>query len=146
VYGPHTSILYSKKASLDGSVSSLAHYFLKSYKLQPGGPGYELTYATTGVLSYFLGLAPTANSETAKDTLHHAFERIARYEGELMKPLLEYLLSKKERGVRIVGPESADPAIRAPTVSFVIVSEDGKTKRVKSRDVVAQFDALGDVR
>jgi hypothetical protein len=61
-----------------------------------------------------------------------------------MRPLVEFLLSPEayNRGVRIVGPESTDPQVRAPTISFVVVGD----KAVRSPDVVKKFDELGDVR
>lgn len=144
VYGPHTSVLYSREASLNNSVTSLAHFFLNTIKLQPGGPGYELTYGTTGVLPYLLSLGEAGGpSESAR--LDLAFQRIAEQEEVLMKPLIGFLLSKRNVGVRIVGPESWAKEDRAPTISFTVVGQDGKTKRLQSRDVVAKFDAVGDV-
>ncbi|KAH9924559.1 PLP-dependent transferase [Fomitopsis serialis] len=51
VYGPHASALYVRASALTSSLSSLAHHFLsvdaKPYKLQPGGPGYEIVYGCT---------------------------------------------------------------------------------------------------
>lgn len=123
-------------------MTSLAHYFLKSLKLQPGGPGYEVTYGTTGVLPYLLQLGGD-EGRSEDDQLRSAFSRIAAHEQQLMQPLIQYLLSKRGVGVRIVGPESNLKEIRAPTISFVVVGEDGKTKRLQSRDVVAKFDAAG---
>lgn len=60
-----------------------------------------------------------------------------------MHLLMDCLLSPEmqARGVRVLGPESADPKIRAPTISFVVVGD----RPVRSPDVVKQFDALGNV-
>lgn len=76
-----------------------------------------------------------------------AFQRIAAHEEALMKPIFDFLLSEeaKKAGVRIVGPESGKVEVRAPTISFVVVGSDGKTKRLQSKDVVAKFDSLGGV-
>ncbi|GJE97863.1 PLP-dependent transferase [Phanerochaete sordida] len=132
VYGPHIGALYARSTSLAHSLTSLAHHFLrvedKSYKLQPGGPGYELAYACTAVPAYLRGLAPAGE-------LDDAWARIAAHEQALVRPLLEYLKGKEARGVRIVGEETAG-AGRAPTVSFVVVGE----RAVSSRDVVRAFD------
>lgn len=141
MYGPHFGALYTRGES-HSKLSSQAHYFLPAqtgspYKLQPGGPGYERSYSATAVLEYLNSLSPSG------DDLDGAFERIAHQEGEIMKPLMDCLLSPemKARGVRVLGPESADPKIRAPTISFVVVGD----RPVRSPDIVKQFDALGDV-
>lgn len=139
VYGPHISALYVRLSSLLGSVSAITHHFLKvdhrSYKLQPGGPGYELVYGTTGVLPYLLSLTPS-------NDLKASFNAIAAHEQKLLQPLLAFLTAPEqtERGVRIVGEES--PGInRVPTISFVVVGE----KATKSSDIVKVFDKEGGV-
>ncbi|KAG9127777.1 hypothetical protein FRC07_009365 [Ceratobasidium sp. 392] len=139
VYGPHSAALYTRAES-HRKLTSLAHYFLpvhegSPYKLQPGGPGYERSYAITAVLEYLQSLG--------SGELEPAFTRIAAHEAALMRPLIECLLSPemRERGVRLLGPESADPNVRAPTISFVVVGDN----TVRSQDVVKQFDVLGNV-
>lgn len=135
VYGPHTSAMYTRRSSRE-ALASLAHYFLSAptYKLAVGGPGYELTYASSVVVEYLKDIA-------GKDDLNAGFAAIARQERALMVPLLEYLLSDaaKARGVRIVGPESIDK--RAPTISFVVTG----ARPLKSPDVVAAFDKKGGI-
>ncbi len=137
VYGPHTSVLYARAAALENSLSSLGHHFLKigtkPYKLQPGGPGYELTYACTGVPPYIRSLTP-------EGTLEAAWAAVAQHEQKLLVPLLNFLQSKASRGVRIVGQEDAGLA-RVPTVSFVVVGD----RAIRSPDVVRPFDAKGNV-
>ncbi|KAI8978355.1 PLP-dependent transferase [Trametes punicea] len=137
VYGPHVSVLYARSASLQHSLSSLAHHFLKvdtkPYKLQPGGPGYELVYGCTGVPPYLRSLTP-------QGTFEAAWGAIAQHEQTLLEPLLAYLRSKRHRGVQIVGEESAGLG-RVPTVSFVVVGE----RAIRSPDIVKAFDAKGNV-
>ncbi|TDL13191.1 PLP-dependent transferase, partial [Rickenella mellea] len=136
VYGTHTAVMFVRSECLN-RLTSLAHHFLKvdssPYKLQPGGPGYELIYGTTGVLPYLKSLAPS-------DDIDEAFNLIAEHEQNLIAPLLDFLTSAKarERGVLIVGSEHGGPT-RVPTVSFVVVGKN----LVKSRDVVAVFDKKG---
>ncbi|KAG9089106.1 hypothetical protein FRC06_001717 [Ceratobasidium sp. 370] len=139
VYGLHSAMLYTRAES-HNKLISLTHYFLpahegSSYKLHPGGIGYERSYAITAVLEYLESLGT--------GDLGSAFARIAEHEAELMRPLMECLLSPemKKRGVRVLGPESADPEVRAPTISFVVVGDNP----IRSPDVVKLFDALGDV-
>lgn len=139
VYGPHVAILYARQASLSNSITSLAHHFLKvdasSYKLQPGGPGYELPYCTTAIVPYLQSLAPSGD-------LDEAFALIAAHEQSLLAPLLGYLTSPeaRARGVCVVGNEKAD-LNRVPTVSFVVAGE----KKLSSKDIVALFDKKGNM-
>jgi selenocysteine lyase/cysteine desulfurase len=139
VYGPHISAMYVRAKSLETTISSLAHHFLpvgsKSYKLQPGGPGYELVYGTTGIIPYLLSLTP-------KNDLKASFDAIAAHEQTLCEPLLGFLTAPEqhERGVRVVGDEKAGPS-RAPTISFVVVGP----RKTNSKDIVAVFDSVGGV-
>jgi len=145
VYGPHASVLYARLSSIAG-LSSLAHYFFtpapaKAMKLQPGGAGYELTYGTSAVLPYIRSLGgPNGDIDVA-------FQRIATQEEVLVKKLMAYLTSgaSYKKGVRIVGYEGSDSLRRAPTISFIVVGEDGLTKKIQSKDVVAAFDKKGNM-
>jgi hypothetical protein len=129
---------------LKSSVTALTHHFLDvseiSYKLQPGGPGYELAYAASGVLDYLLSLTP---SKSLDATFAAIARPIARHEQDLIQPLLEFLTAEEQtkRGVRVVGDEKSGPS-RVPTISFVVVGE----RALKSKDVVAHFDKQGEVR
>ena len=133
----HDSIIPNQ---LKESVSSLVHHFIDvdaapSYKLQPGGPGYELVHATTGVNAYLESLTP------AKD-LKASFAAIAEHEQTLIKPLLTFLTDPAQfkRGVRMVG-DGAITAQRVPTISFLVVGQNP----IKSSDVVKAFDETGTV-
>ncbi|KZT04816.1 PLP-dependent transferase [Laetiporus sulphureus 93-53] len=134
VYGPHASVLYTRTTSLRQSLSSLAHHFLapqvvlKPYKLQPGGPGYEVVYGCTAVPVYLRSLTPSSS-------LEDAFDAIAKHEQTLIAPLLAYLRSKESRGVRIVGDEG-ESLNRVPTISFVVIGK----RAMRSSDVVRGFD------
>lgn len=140
VYGPHVAVLYTRRSSLTTSLSSLAHHFLKidsnAYKICPGGTGYELTYAVSGVLPYLRSLSPSSD-------IDDAFSRIASHEQALLHPLLGYLTSEsaRARGIRIVGNEQINLQ-RVPTVSFVVVGD----RPVRSKDIVGYFDKKGNVR
>jgi len=139
IYGPHLSALYVRASALQQSVTSLVHHFLPvehtSYKLQPGGPGYELVYATTGVLAYLLSLTPANN-------LQATWDAIAQHEQTLVAPLINYLTETKQwaRGVRLVGDASIN-LMRAPTISFVVVGD----RAIKSKAMVKIFDEKGGV-
>ena len=140
VYGPHVAVLYARRSSLTTSLSSLAHHFLQvdssAYKICPGGTGYELTYAISGVLPYLRSLSPSSD-------IDDAFSRIASHEQALLHPLLGYLTSEsaRARGIRIVGNEQINLQ-RVPTVSFVVIGD----RPVRSKDIVGYFDKKGNVR
>ncbi|KDR80956.1 hypothetical protein GALMADRAFT_1116937 [Galerina marginata CBS 339.88] len=139
VYGPHISVLYVRASALEHSVSKIVHHFLDvpnvAYKLQPGGPGYETVYGTTGVIPYLLSLTPA-------NDLRASFDAIAVHEQALIKPLMAFLLDpvQKARGVRIVGDEGVS-LDRVPTISFVVVGQ----KPLKSRAIVDVFDKKGGI-
>lgn len=126
-------------SSLRESISPVVHHFLKvhdkSYKLQPGGPGYELVYGTIGVLQYLLSLTP-------ENDLKASFDAITSHEQKLIEPLLSFLTApeQNERGVRIIGEETLG-LTRVPTICFVVVGEKPK----KSSDIVEVFDKNGGV-
>ncbi|KZT34619.1 PLP-dependent transferase [Sistotremastrum suecicum HHB10207 ss-3] len=156
LYGPHVATMYVRQAALQGSLSSLAHHFLpvagKAYMLQPGGPGYESVYAITGVLPYLLSLsdskpsiafdeatATITNTSEITSALVEAYQKIAKHETEvLVTPLIKYLRSKYEQGVRIVGDDAfpVNPG-RFPTISFVVVG----TKEPAGDKIVKYLDA-----
>lgn len=144
VYGPHASALYMRTASLHALSSLLVHHFLKvdksAYKLQPGGPGYEIVYATTAVLPYLLSLS---TGPSGPGSLQASFALIAEHEQTLIEPLLAFLTAPEqtERGVRVVGDTKVG-LDRVPTISFVVTGQ----RPLKSKDVVGAFDAKGGVR
>lgn len=139
VYGAHNAAHYVRSAALQGSLTSIAHHFLdvgnKPYKLQPGGPGYELVYGATAVVPYLKSL-------TQEDDLTASFDAIANHEQTLLAPLLLFLTDAKQvaRGVRVVGTSKIDLS-RVPTVSFVVVGQNA----MKSKDIVGAFDKKGGI-
>lgn len=139
VYGPHISGLYVRHSVLKTSVTPIVHHFLKvndvAYKLQPGGPGYETVYGTTGVLAYLLSLTPANN-------LQASWDAIALHEQTLVEPLIRYLTEPKQwaRGVRVVGDATVN-LTRVPTISFVVVGD----RAINSKDIIEVFDKKGGV-
>ncbi|KAH7890443.1 pyridoxal phosphate-dependent transferase [Phlebopus sp. FC_14] len=139
VYGAHNSVLYMRSSALCSSLTKIVHHFLavesKPYKVQIGGPGYELVYGATGVVPYLLSLTPS-------NDLQASFDAIAEHEQQLLRPLLTFLTDAKQfaRGVRVVGTSNIDMT-RVPTISFVITGQNA----VKSRDIVAAFDKKGGI-
>lgn len=141
----------------------MAHHFHSPkyddypFKLQPGGQGYELTYASSAVLSYLYRLSQASgdliNSEELfrvkswvelRRALEHTSSLFEAHEKTLMVPLLDFLTSEKmyERGVRVVGPETLN--CRAPTVSFIVIDTENK-EGMKSQKIIESIDQKGTV-
>ena len=139
MFGPHISALYVRSSALQHSVTKIVHHFYKvenvPNKLEPGGPGYELVYGTTGVNAYLLSLTP-------KNDLKASFEAITAHEQTILEPLMSFLTdpAQKARGVRIIGEEIVNLE-RVSTVSFVVIGQ----RSLKSRDIVEVFDKKGGV-
>ncbi|KAI9448697.1 PLP-dependent transferase [Lactarius psammicola] len=133
VFGPHMSALYARAASLRSSVTSIMHHFLRvdneGYKLQPGGPGYELVHGAAGVPIYLRSLTP-------EGTLEAAFAASAKQESALCDRLLGFLRGHAPR-VRIVG-DAHNGSSRVPTISFVV-------KDISSRDIISACDETGTI-
>lgn len=112
VYGPHVGLLYGKKDRLL-EARNQNHFFYEEHqiphKLMPGNVSHELAAGVSGIPKYLETIAPT---------LEEAFDMIAAHESALVAPLLEFLAAHPK--VRIIGHSDADPAIRVPTVAFVV--------------------------
>ncbi len=138
VYGPHLGLLYGKRDLLLAARSQ-NHFFIGEdevpLKLEPGHVVHELVASLPAIVEYLLELeaslgaaaAPAAAASPAPESarLERAFDAIARHEATLVAPLLDFLGSR--RGVRVLGRREADPARRAPTVSFVADGVDSAT-------------------
>jgi len=137
VYGPHLALLYGKYDLLK-QLPGFNHDFISPdqvpYKFQPGGANYELSYSTLGLKDYFLSLNPSQGSEEdlLRQQLIYGFEQITAHETGLSQRLLKFLKSKSN--IKVIGPVSADPDIRVPTMAFTI---DG----VHSGTIPPQVDA-----
>ena len=123
-YGPHMGLLYGKR---DHWLEARGQYHFfhaedeVPYKLEPGNPNHELAAALPRVRDYFLELAEhhsLATGQSPARRLEEAYGLICDHEERLAARLIDYLRSKK--GVRILGPVSADAAVRVPTISFLV--------------------------
>ncbi|MEZ5317140.1 MAG: cysteine desulfurase-like protein [Vicinamibacterales bacterium] len=124
VFGPHHAVLYGRRDRLL-ALANQYHYFIPEdripYKLQPGNPNYELSYGAAGIADYLVALgerAGAAPGDSRRARIEAAYAGIARHEAALAARLLEFLASRQ--AVRLLGPPTADPAVRVPTISFVV--------------------------
>jgi cysteine desulfurase family protein (TIGR01976 family) len=139
-YGPHYALLYGKRELLL-DLPSRSFFFIPEddvpYKFQPGGVNYELSYGMLGVMDYLEELASAGRATDRdgdghqRDAVESSFAMIAKYEDALSARLLGFLRGRP--GVRVIGREVADRAVRVPTVSFIV---DG----MLSSAVVRQVD------
>ncbi len=128
-YGPHQAVLWGRRELL-AEARSQNHFFVGEdqlpAKMEPGGPNHELAASLPAIPEYLESLATHhgahdwaggARSGTEPNPLDRAFELIATHERALAARVLEFL--SQRQGVRVIGPESSDAAIRVPTISFV---------------------------
>ena len=123
LYGPHLSLLYGKREHLERAANN-NHYFLADdipLKLNPSGPNHELTAALSGITDYFDILHshhfPDSNL-ALHDRIKQVYGLMAEHEERIAAPFVEFLRAKK--GVRLIGRQTADRALRAPTFSFTV--------------------------
>jgi cysteine desulfurase family protein (TIGR01976 family) len=123
LYGPHLSGMYVRRGLLERARGQ-NHFFVGEdalpSKLQPGGVAHELAAGLPGIGAYLDGLAEHhgVRGETRREGWARMFELFAEHEERLVAPLLEFLAEHPR--CRIIGPETADRAVRAPTVAFVV--------------------------
>lgn len=123
VFGPHIGVLYGKYAHLL-ALTNLNHEYLPAdaipYKLQPGAYSYELAYGMSAVPDYLMELGGTQGAP--RERLAAAWAAIAQYETALVAPLLDFL--QQQSSIQIIGPASAEAAVRLPIVSFTMKNHD----------------------
>lgn len=114
VYGPHVGLCFARRELLQGFAGQ-NHGFITNewltYKFTPGNVNHELVAALPGVVEYLEGL-------TDAGTLDAAFEAIAEHEATIVAPLIDFLGERSD--VTIIGPATADPSVRVPTVAFSV--------------------------
>ena len=120
VYGPHVAVLYASAAAQE-HVKSLSHYFNPTKTLEDklgfAGSNYEAVQSIPRIVEYLEG----------KD------EGITAHEAKLQAVLLDFLNSRED--ITVLGSTSADPAVRVPTISFVVQGRN-------SREIVEQADKV----
>ena len=123
-YGPHMAAMYGKLDAID-ELTGPNHFFIPRgevpYKFELGGACHEGCAGLLALADYFAFLASLGNHEVAdpidRAALLRAFEVMAACEQPVQRRLIDYLHGKPK--VRIIGPDSADNAVRVGTVSFV---------------------------
>jgi cysteine desulfurase family protein (TIGR01976 family) len=121
VYGPHFAVMWGRHERLL-DLDGLYHWFYGKDKvpgkLEPGNTNYELAWGCVGIVDYLEKLG----GGEGRPAVVRAFDAIARHEEALAERLLSWLRARND--VRIVGPRTADRAVRAPTISFKAAGRD----------------------
>lgn len=130
-FGPHFAMAYGKYDAL-AELDGLYHYFYDRSKtpakLEPGNPSYELAWGAAGIVDYLDELGGRGGDFAS---IQRAYDDIAAHEEAIAARLLGYLDARND--VRVIGPVTADRAVRAPTIAF-------KSARLASSAVVAAVD------
>ena len=139
-YGPHAAVLYAKRDRIQ-EVENQNFFFRDDVprRINPGGPNYESTAALVGVGDYFDALYhrhfPTPENDR-RARVGSVFRLFAEQEERLAARFLEFLNAKT--GVRLVGPNTVDAALRAPTISFLVEGrKSGEFPPLLARDKIA---------
>lgn len=123
VYGPHQGLLWGRRELLEGA-RGLNHHFIGEdqvpYKLEPGNANHELAAGIPGILDYLLAVDEHhgGDGQPTRAALARTFDRFAAHEAALAERLLDFLRGHPK--VRVVGPETSDPAVRVPTIAFCV--------------------------
>jgi cysteine desulfurase family protein (TIGR01976 family) len=117
VFGPHLGLAHLRPELL-ARIANQNHFFVRgqgSYELMPGNVCHELAASVGAIVDYLRQLDRRHGGE---GTIDGAFACIRTHEAALVAPLLAFL-SEHPR-VRVIGPTTADPALRVPTVAFTV--------------------------
>jgi len=122
-FGPHLGMMYTRRSLLK-SLHHEGHWFNESKlstRLTPAGPDHVEIGASGGIVDYYEAMHRHHFGEGNGATdpvgrIGEVFALFAAHEQRLMKPLIEFLTDRD--GVTIVGSESTDHSVRAPTVAF----------------------------
>ncbi|MFV8752094.1 cysteine desulfurase-like protein [Nannocystaceae bacterium ST9] len=123
IFGPHLAALWGRRELLE-QAKGQNHDFIGEhelpYKFEPGSVSHELAVGLPGILDYLAAIELHHVGGLAEDRragLARSFELFAAHEARLAERLLAWL--RERAGVRILGPDHGDPALRVPTIAFV---------------------------
>ena len=134
VFGPHQGLLYVKREHLE-RIANQGHYFnepLLGKRLTPAGPQHGEIACSSGIVDYIEAVHAQhlkkgeKPATTVHGRVHAVMERFHLHECEQANRVLTHL---RDKGARILGPETAEPGKRAATIAFV-------PKKGKPEDVV----------
>ena len=121
-YGPHLGLMYVKKEWLR-TLANQGHFFNEDkslrYRLTPTGPQHAQIACASGIADYYDAVyehhfdAPNENRQARGKDVSVLFQEQEQKQSKL---IVDYLLAKAD--VMLVGPQTADYTVRAPTLAF----------------------------
>lgn len=121
-FGPHVGLMYTSPEVL-GRATNQGHFFnaeKTSHRLTPAGPDHASIAACAGIIDYydevFRHHFGTTDSVGLRERITRVFQLFGEHEQKLMEPLVNYIGSHTD--FRLIGSDSADHSVRAPTVAF----------------------------
>ena len=119
-FGPHLGVMYVSN-NLASELESQCHYFNKEFpnkRFTPAGPDHAQVSALGGMYDYFEAFSNNHLDEklSLDSSINGINKLISGQEKKILKPLLDFLKTKKE--VRLLGSYEVED--RVPTVAIVI--------------------------
>lgn len=135
-YGPHQGIMVIREA-FGQELPNQAHFFNADtlYKrFTPAGPDHAQVAACAGMADYMEALSQHHGGPTGAGAARTAHDLMRTQETTVMKPLIDYLVSKNS--LRLLGPQETKN--RAPTIA-VELAEPGEAAaaRLASHGIMA---------
>ena len=138
-YGPHQGLLYVKPEILK-DIPNQGHFFNAEFpdkRVTPAGPMHGEIACASGVIDYYDAVDAHHFGDDGADTaarmarVGHLF---AEHEAALANRVLALL---RDKNVRIIGPDTAEPHKRAATIAFKspTVANDAIANHLRSHDV-----------
>ena len=118
-FGPHLGVMYVSD-DLASELESQCHYFNKQFpnkRFTPAGPDHAQVSALGGIYDYYEAVSNHHSNGKVllNSSVNEINDLIASQEKKILKPLLDFLRTKKD--VRLLG--SYDVQDRVPTVAIV---------------------------
>lgn len=122
-FGPHQGLIYARKSVLE-QIPNQGHFFNANYpdkRLTPAGPQHGEIACASGVVEYLENVY-THHFPESGNTPNSVHDRVSAamhlghaHEAEQTNLILSFL---RDKGVRIIGDETASAGKRAPTIAF----------------------------
>ncbi len=118
-FGPHLGVMYVSD-NLASELESQCHYFNKEFpnkRFTPAGPDHAQVSALGGIYDYYEAVSNHHSNRKVllNSSVNEINDLIASQEKKILKPLLDFLRTKKD--IRLLG--SYDVQDRVPTVAIV---------------------------
>jgi len=120
VFGPHQGLLYVRPEVLD-TIANQGHFFNAGdprNRLMPAGPQHGEIASASGVIDYFEMIDAHHFGNDGAGTATRIARTAALFEAHETAQANRVLTLLRDRGVRIIGPDTAVAGKRAATIAF----------------------------